>query len=277
MSDLRASILVIGDEILGGFVHDTNSHWIAKRLQSHGVPLDRVHTVPDTLEAIAESLRMELARSRPRLILTSGGIGSTPDDLTMEGVARTLGLPLEVHADIDARITKALEWTAARGATVTESHERAVRRMAQVPHGAYLLPGARGVAPGIAVDVDGGLDAGGATIVILPGIPGELTRIVSEGVEPTMLEGHGNPQHVVELTHGYPESTLNPVFDRLVADYPDVHLGSYPGRECLVRLKGTTDRVESAAGLVREAIAALDADPGNAELRAAWSARWSGG
>ena len=91
MSDLRASIVVIGDEILGGFVHDTNSHWLAGQLQTHGIPLDRVQTVPDTMAAIDEGLRMELGRSRPRLILTSGGIGSTPDDLTMEAVAATLG------------------------------------------------------------------------------------------------------------------------------------------------------------------------------------------
>ena len=274
MSDLRASILVIGDEILGGFVHDTNSHWLAGRLQTLGIPLDRVHTVPDTLAAIDEALRLELGRARPRLIVTSGGIGSTPDDLTMEAVAATLGTPLEVNAEIDRRISLALEWSARTGMAVSEAHERSMRRMARVPSGTYLLEGARGVAPGIAVDVDGGLREGGVTIVVLPGIPQELVRIVSEGVEPALLEGFGHPQHVVEVTHGYPESTLNPVFDRLVEDFGDVHLGSYPGKECLVRLKGERDRVEAAAEVVRAELARLDADPGSAALREAWAARW---
>ncbi|WP_370323855.1 competence/damage-inducible protein A [Euzebya sp.] len=276
MSQASASIVVIGDEILGGFVHDTNSHWLAGRLQDLGIPLDRVQTVPDTLAAIDEALRLELARSRPRLIMTSGGIGSTPDDVTMAGVAATLGVGLEVDDDIDAAITRALEWTAAQGVAVTDAHERAMRRMAEVPAGAYLLAGARGVAPGVAVDVDGGLAGGGATIVILPGIPGELRRIFDTGVAAELLTGLGSPQHVVELTHPYPESTLNPLFDRLVEEFDDVHLGSYPGNPCTVRLKGARPRVEAAADLVRDHLAALEGDPSSTRLREAWAARWTG-
>ena len=274
MSDLSASIVVIGDEILGGFVQDTNSHWLAKQLQAHGIPLERVQTVPDTLEGIDEALRMELARERPRLLLTTGGIGSTPDDLTMEAVAATLGRPLVVNDEIDGRITKALEWTALQGMPVTDEHERAMRRMAQVPEGTYLLSGARGVAPGVAVDVDGGLGAGGATIVILPGIPSEMRRIYSDGIEPTLLAGLGHRLHVWETTHRYPESSLNPVFARLVEDFPDVHLGSYPGEECIIRLKGEQDRVEQAIAVVTGYLAELDADPHAQQLKDAWAERW---
>jgi molybdopterin-biosynthesis enzyme MoeA-like protein len=112
--------------------------------------------------------------------------------------------------------------------------------------------------------------------VILPGIPGELERITLESIEPLLLVGRGEPQHVAELTHPYPESTLNPLFDRLVAEYPDVHLGSYPGRECIVRLKGREDRVEAAMALVRAELADLADDPGAAGLRASWAARHDG-
>jgi nicotinamide-nucleotide amidase len=276
VGDLRASIVVIGDEILGGFVADTNSGWIAAQLQRLGVPLDRVVTVPDGRDAIAEALRGELARVRPRVVFTSGGIGSTPDDLTLEAVAATLGVRLVVEPEIEARITRALEWTAAQGVTVSDEHARSMRKMARVPDGAYLLPGAAGVVPGIALDVDGGsVDAAGATLVVLPGIPGELQRIVRDGVEPALLTGRGDPQHVAELTHPYPESTLNPVLDRLVAHYPDVHLGSYPGRECLIRLKGRRERVEAALGEVRAYVDALRADPASEQLRAAWQSRWA--
>lgn len=274
--EASASIVVIGDEILGGFVQDTNSHWLAGRLQALGIPLDRVQTVPDTLEAIDEGLRLELTRARPRLIMTSGGIGSTPDDLTMAGVARTLGLDLEVNDDIDRRISGALEWTVAQGVALTEGHERAMRRMAQVPAGAYLLQGAKGVAPGVAVDVDGGMVEGGVTIVILPGIPSELRRIFDAGIVPDLLGGFGTPQHVVEVTHPYPESTLNPLFDRLVVDFPDVHLGSYPGMPCIVRLKGVRTRADAAADAVRAYLEELEADPASRRLRDAWAARWGG-
>jgi molybdenum cofactor synthesis domain-containing protein len=275
MSRLRASVVVIGDEILGGFVQDTNSGWMARRLTALGVPLERVVTVPDELDAIDEALAAELGRARPRVVLTSGGIGSTPDDLTLEAVARHLGRGLRTEPDIDARITQALAWTAGQGVTISEGHERSMRKMARVPDGAYLLPAASGVAPGVAVDVDGGARTdGGATIVVLPGVPSEFRRIVAEGVEPALLAGRGHPLHVVEVTHPYPESTLNPVLDRIVAEYPDVHLGSYPGVECIVRLQGPEDRAEDAAELVRAFLAELDRDDGAMRIREGWKRRW---
>ncbi|CAN5606697.1 MAG: molybdopterin-binding protein [Actinomycetota bacterium] len=276
MSRLRVSVIVIGDEILGGFVADTNSGWLAGRLQVIGVPLDRVVTVPDEYHAIDETLATELARSRPRLVITSGGIGSTPDDLTLESVAGHLGVSMRTEAAIDERITAALEWTAQQGVTVTEGHAASMRKMARVPAPAYLLPGNEGLVPGIAVDLDGGLQAcAGATIVVLPGVPGELRRIMTEGVEPALLAGRGEPQHVAEVTHGYPESTLNPVLDRLVAEYPDVHVGSYPGAQCVIRLKGDKARVEAGMELVTDYLDGLATDPGAASLLAGWRARWA--
>ena len=273
---LRVSMIVIGDEILGGFVQDTNSSFVARRLQTLGVPFERVVTVSDELGDIVEALHGELARSRPRVLLTSGGIGSTPDDRTIEAVAATLGVGLRVERSVDARITEAIAWAAERGVRHGETHDRAMRKMALVPEPAYLLPGAQGVAPGLAVDVDGGSDAAtGATVVVLPGIPSELQRIVADGIEPALLQGRGVPQHVVELRHGYAESTLNPALDQLVAEFPDVHLGSYPGHTCLIRLKGGHDRVEAAAAVVRKELERLDALAGSEALRQRWQSRWT--
>jgi molybdenum cofactor synthesis domain-containing protein len=275
MPRLRVSIVVIGDEILGGFVQDTNSHWLAGRLHALGVPLDRVTTVPDELDAIDEAVRTELDRARPRVLLTTGGIGSTPDDLTMQAVAHTLGRGLVVEPHIDARITQALEWTAHQGVDVSDAHERSMRKMALVPEGAYLLSGAKGVAPGVAVDVGGGsaTDAG-ATIVILPGVPHELKRIVEHGVEPLLLAGRGEPLHVAEVRHPYPESTLNPALERVLAEFPELHLGSYPGQECVIRLKGPRQSVEAAAMMLEASVAAFAEDPSSERLRVAWQARW---
>lgn len=276
-SPLRASIVVIGDEILGGFVQDTNSGWLAARLRVLGVPLDRVVTVPDTPEAIDEALRAELARPRPRVVVTSGGIGSTPDDVTLAAVAATLGTGLRTDEAIAGAIDRSLARSAALGIAVAPDHAASMRKMARVPEAAYLLPGAEGVAPGVAVDVDGGSGRdGGATIVVLPGVPSEFRRIVAEGLEPGLLVGRGAPEHVVELRHGYPESALNPVFDRVVAEFGDVHLGSYPGQECIVRLQGPDrDRVEEAAALVRSFLADLTAAPGAERAQQRWRRRWA--
>lgn len=274
---LRASVLVIGDEILGGFVQDTNSGYLAGRLQTLGVPLDRVVTVADELDAIGQALHAELQRSRPRVVLTSGGIGSTPDDLTLAAIARALGRTLVRHPEIDERLRGALEWTTARGVEVSEEHERAVRRMALVPDGAYLLAGARGVVPGIAISVDEGAgEVGGATIIVLPGIPAELQRIMVEGVEPELLAGRGRPQHVRELSHPYPESLLTPLLERLVREHPNLHVGSYPGEECVIRLKGDVEDVEAGMAQVQAALDTIEADPSKRSLGAAWQTRRRG-
>jgi molybdenum cofactor synthesis domain-containing protein len=272
---LHASIVVIGDEILGGFVRDTNSGWLAERLHALGVPLDRIVTVPDDVGAISEVLQTELARSRPRILLTSGGLGSTPDDLTIESVAASLGVGLQVEPHIDAWITRILEWTTAQGAEIGPEHERAMRKMARVPQGARLLCGVGGLAPGIAVDVDSGCHAeDGATIVVMPGVPSELKRVMCQGVEPSLLRGRGAPLYVAEIRHGYPESALSPLLDRLVVDFGDLHVGSYPDRECMIRLKGTPERVEQAMDVIRAFLAELDANPSSHRLRAAWGTRW---
>lgn len=273
---LRASIVIIGDEILGGFVRDTNSGWLAERLHALGVPLDRVVTVPDQTAAIDEALATELRRVRPRIVLTSGGVGSTPDDLTLAAVAASLGLKLAVDPEIDVLVTRALRWTEAQGGRVTPEHERAMRKMSKIPEGARVLASKGGFAPGIAVDIDGGChDDVGVTIAVLPGVPSELMRIMRQGIEPTLLAGRGAPMHVVEICHSYPESTLTPLLDRLVAEFPDVHLGSYPNRECTVRLKGSPERVDQAAALIREFLGGLDRTPGSSRLRAAWQSHWS--
>jgi nicotinamide-nucleotide amidase len=277
MSDrLRASIVVIGDEILSGYVADTNSGWLAERLQAIGVPLDRVQTVPDDLDAIGEAIGTELARSRPRLVLTSGGIGSTPDDVTLAAVARHLGRDLVVESAIDSHITRALAWSAEQGVAASPDHERLMRKMALLPEGASLLPGTGGITPGVALAVDGGLDEpNGATIVVLPGVPAQLRRIMTDGIEPALLAGRGEPDHVLEVHHPYPESILSPVLERIVLAHPQVHVGSYPGTECTVRLKGPKAEVVEAMALVEDALAELAADPAAARLSAAWQARWS--
>lgn len=271
---LEASIVVIGDEILGGFVEDTNSGWLAKRLQAHGVPLTRIHTVPDTFAAIDDALQSELARRRPRLVITTGGIGSTPDDVTYEAVAASLGRDLVVEPAISHRIELALEWTRSHGIEVTDEFAWHMMRMARVPEGATLLREHRGWSPGVRVDVDRGIDEDGATVVVLPGVPSQVRAIVRDAVEP-LLEGRNKRHAVAEVTHGFPESALNLCFARVLSEYPEVKLGSYPGVPMIVRLSGPEPDVDAAAGEVRRYISELQADPAGSRLEQAWSERFA--
>jgi molybdenum cofactor synthesis domain-containing protein len=271
---LEASIVVIGDEILGGYVVDTNSPWLARKLGAHGVPLTRVHVVADEPEAIDEALQAELARSRPRIIFTSGGIGSTPDDLTYEAVAASLDRDLVLDPTIAGRIEGALSWTREQGIDVTEDFAWHLQRMARVPAGSRLLREERGWVPGVAVDVDGGCASEvGASVLVLPGVPSEFRAIVEEAVEPDLLAGRNEVPSVVEIEHSFPESVLNLTFVEVLDRFPDVKLGSYPGRRMLVRLVGPAPAVEGAAVEVRRAIAEIEASPAGARLAAAWAAR----
>jgi nicotinamide-nucleotide amidase len=272
---LESSMVVIGDEILGGYVTDTNSPWLTERLRHHGVPLTRIHVVPDDHGAIDEALQSELARSRPRLIVTSGGIGSTPDDLTYEAVAASLGRELVEDPVITGRIEGALAWSREQGLEVTDAFAWHLMRMARVPRDSWLLRSEAGWVPGVAVDVDGGCDAGGVTICILPGVPSEFRAIVTEAIEPSLLDGRNVPPTVVEIEHGFPESALNLTFVEVLANQPEVKLGSYPGRPMLVRLSGPADPVAAAAATVRAALSALEASPAGARLASAWTSRRS--
>ncbi len=285
---LEASLIVVGDEILSGYVTDTNSPWLADRLREHGVPLTRVHTVPDDAAAIDEALTAELARSRPRVVFTSGGIGSTPDDLTYEAVAASLGRALVEDPAMGQRIQGALAWSREQGLDVTDEFAWHLGRMARIPAGSRLLWREGGWSPGVAVDVDGGVDGGlegpgggtpvgrhrggprGATVVVLPGVPSEFRAIVGQVIEPQLLADRNEVPAVRELEHPYPESVLNTTFTELMRREPEVKLGSYPGRPMLVRLSGPEDAVDRAAELVRTALDELDASPAGRRLAAAW-------
>ncbi|MEX2505095.1 MAG: molybdopterin-binding protein [Egicoccus sp.] len=271
---LEASMVVIGDEILGGHVADANSGWLAGRLIEHGVPLSRVHVVPDEFDAIDEALSAELARARPRLIVTSGGIGSTPDDITYEAVAASLGLGLVENPVIGRKLDGALDWTRDQGIEVTDAFADHFRRMARIPAGGRLLRHGTSWVPGVAVDVEGGCDHdGGATIAILPGVPSEFRAIVAQALEPDVLHGRNPLPTIVEIEHPFPESTLNEVFAAVIERHPEVRLGSYPGERMLVRLHGPDDAVQAAATFVREGIDDLHRSPGGARLAASWAAR----
>jgi molybdenum cofactor synthesis domain-containing protein len=271
---LAASMLVIGDEILGGFVTDTNSPWLADRLRAHGVPFERIHVVADDAAEIAIALTLELARSRPRVIVTSGGIGSTPDDITFEAIAAALGRPLVLDATLEAAMDGIAVRTREAGFATSDAFLHHLMRMARIPQGSRLMARDGGWTPAVCVDIDGGADAAdgqGASVVILPGVPSEFRALLTDAIEPRLLAGRNVVPKVVELTHGFPESLLNLTFVELSERWPAVKLGSYPGRPMIVRLTGPDDAVDEAATFVRGALDTLEADPASARLPQRWT------
>lgn len=271
---LRASVIVVGDEILDGYVEDTNSRWLARRLREAGVALRRIVTVPDEVDVVAGAVRGELERARPRLVITTGGIGSTPDDVTYEAVAVALDRELVAHPLLSERVEGALTWTGSHGVEVDGEMRHHMHRMARVPAGATLLAEETRWSPGVRVDVDGGVDApAGATLAVLPGVPGQLRDIYREAVHPRLVAGRGEPPAVAEVTHGFPESALNPCFAALVEHYPELKVGSYPGVPMMVRLRGRAGDVAAARAELERYLSDLEGDPAGARLRRGWMAR----
>lgn len=207
--DLRAEIVAIGDELTTGQRLDTNSQWISRELGFLGVPVAFHTTVTDSLEdGIAA---FALARQRADVIVVTGGLGPTADDLTRDVLARVAGVPLELSAtalaDVEARFAR-------RAAPMPESN----RRQALFPRGSRIIVNPEGTAPGIDLDLprDGG---GAARVFALPGVPGEMITMWQATVGPAilaMLPGAGTIRFRRIKCFGAGESAIEAMLPDLV-------------------------------------------------------------
>jgi nicotinamide-nucleotide amidase len=176
--EVRAGILVTGNEVLNATITDRNSPWLSEVLAGEGVAVDRVLVVPDDDEAIGDGL--EHLRSRGvDLILTSGGLGPTADDRTAAAVGRFTGREMVLDPGMEARIREILnQYAAARGNDVPlEGLDEANRKQAMVPEGSTPLDPV-GTAPGLVVP-----GPGGVVVVVLPGPPRELQPMWAAAAE----------------------------------------------------------------------------------------------
>ncbi len=181
----RAGIVVTGTEVLTGRVSDRNGPWLAEQLRTLGVDIAGTLVVGDRPADLRWALR-SLRDLGVDLIVTSGGLGPTADDLTGEIVAQEQGRPLRLDAVLEERIGAIVaDLMARRGWTVSaEATALAVRKQALVPAGASVL-GPAGTAPGLVVPIGSGV---GPPVVVLPGPPWELQRLWPAAVaDPAVL------------------------------------------------------------------------------------------
>jgi molybdenum cofactor synthesis domain-containing protein len=210
MPDPTAAIVVVGNEILSGKTEDTNSRFLIRELRELGVRVVRLVVVPDVVDEVATAVRECSARCDH--VFTSGGVGPTHDDITLEGVARAFGVPLQRHPQLE-RVLRDFY-----GERITESH----LRMAQVPEGSELV--GRGSWPALCC----------RNVYVLPGVPELLRRKFSAIRE----RFRGDAFHLGEVFSSLDEGLLAAILEAVVADFPDVEVGSYP------RLVGTEWRVK---------------------------------
>ena len=200
-----AALVVIGDEILSGRTHDRNIAQVASWLQVQGIRLMEVRVVPDVEERIAEAVNA--LRNSHDYLFTTGGIGPTHDDITVDAVAKALGLPVVVHPEA-RRILE--DYYSTRGG-ITEAR----LRMARVPRDAELIPNRMSGAPGIRI----------GNVFLMAGVP-HITAQMLDALTGT-LEG-GAPLLSETIGCWVPDSEVADLLREIEQAHADCQIGSYP-------------------------------------------------
>jgi len=216
---MRAEIVTTGTELLLGQIDDTNATYLARQLRNLGIDLFFRSTVGDNEFRIAQVL--EQALSRADLIITTGGLGPTVDDVTRDGVARATGRPLLLHPDLLEQIAA---FFGRLGSTMTANN----RRQACLPEGCIPIENPVGTAPGFIVEDKRG------TIITLPGVPRELYFLMEHAVVPYLQKRLGSQDHIVTRvlrTVGIGESRIDQaIADLEMSSNPTVGLAAHPGQ-----------------------------------------------
>ena len=200
-----AALVVIGDEILSGRTHDRNIAQVASWLQVQGIRLMEVRVVPDAEDAIGEAVNA--LRAKHDYLFTTGGIGPTHDDITVDAVARALEVPVIVHPEA-RRILE--DYYATRGGL-----SDARLRMARVPEGADLIPNRMSGAPGIKI----------GNVYMMAGVPA-ITAQMLDALTGT-LEG-GAPLLSETVGGWIQESAVADILREVEKAHPKCQIGSYP-------------------------------------------------
>ena len=200
-----AALIVVGDEILSGRTHDKNIAQVATWLGVQGIRLREVRVVPDDMAALIEAVNA--LRARNDYLFTTGGIGPTHDDITVDAVAEALGVPVVIHPAAGAMLTRSYE---TRGGI-----NPARLRMARVPEGADLIPNRLSGAPGIQV----------GNVFLMAGVPG-ITAQMLDGLTGT-LEG-GLPLLSATIGCWVAESEVADLLRETEKAHADCQIGSYP-------------------------------------------------
>lgn len=201
-----AALIVIGDEILSGRTHDKNIAQIASWTQVQGIRLSEVRVVPDVLERIVEAVNA--LREQYDYLFTTGGIGPTHDDITVDAVAAALGVDVIVHPEARAILEK---YYADKPGGLTDAR----LRMARVPEGAELIPNRMSGAPGIKL----------GNIHLMAGVP-HITAGMLDALTGT-LEG-GAPLISETVGCWTAESEVADILREVEKAHEDCQIGSYP-------------------------------------------------
>ncbi len=212
----KAEIISIGYELLIGKTVNTNATWIARKLTFYGFRVQRITVIGDSLEEISGALKEALSRG-PKVIITTGGLGPTFDDMTSKAIAVALELEWTLNE-------KALEEVKRKYEKMGLELNEVRKKMAMMPAGAIPLHNPVGTAPGIFLKYHD------VYLFALPGVPAEMKGIFEEEVEPRIKEIAPKLRFYQKYLYvgGIPESSAAPALEEVMKRVPRVYIKSHP-------------------------------------------------
>lgn len=226
-------IICIGNELLIGKTLNTNAQWIAKQTRAFGANVKRITVVGDDVTDISEAIR-EALRRKPKYIVTTGGLGPTFDDKTLEGMAKALNRKLVVNVEALSMVKEKYETYAREKGTAPVELTRARVKMATLPEEAEPVLNPVGTAPGVRLDVEQ------TTLIALPGVPSEMKAIFDRCVLPMIKQASSESAFYEEsfFVEGVMESDLAPLIDKVMRNNAGVYVKSHPkGKESVSHIE----------------------------------------
>jgi len=223
-AQITAEILIVGNELLNGTTLDTNSHWVSQELTKLGVRVTRKTTIRDELDVIVSTFK-ECIRRKPEWLFSLGGLGPTYDDMTIQGLAKSIGKELYLDDTAVQMLKDSYERRRKMFNRPIRRMPKASLKMAMIPSGATPLYNSVGSAAGVLLKIEK------SRIVSLPGVPSEMKAIFTEELVPLIQETSSkfiNAEEWLEVI-GTSESRLSLPVARISKKYsPLLYVKSHP-------------------------------------------------
>jgi molybdenum cofactor synthesis domain-containing protein len=263
---LHLEIIAVGRDLLRGHVTETNGAAIAKFFAERGGLVHRITVIDDSERVVETALREALDRN-PHLVVLTGGLGPAPDDVTLAGVARTLGQPLTLSQVAREMVEETYQELARTRRVRSAGMNLAREKMCRIPVGSTPLANTRGIPPGVLCKLPGG-----SAVLCLPGAPDESAAMLREStplLHELLPRGHTARR---EVEAPFPdESMLRPLLEQMASEFPGLWVTSRPvksGRHretrVLVSFEATAPSEEDANTVVSGAVRRLLAIVGGA-------------
>lgn len=239
---MKAEIIAIGSELLLGQLVDTNSSYIAKRLAENGIELIQTSTVGDDLPRMEEVIKEAITRSQ--VVITTGGIGPTEDDLTREAIAEVFQRPLTFQPHLMEQIETLFK---KRGFRMAENN----RKQAYIPEGSIPIENPKGTAPGFIVEYSNG------SIISIPGVPPEMEYLMENTVIPYLRRRFDIKRQVIQYkvlrACGLGESAIGLQIKDLMKGSQNPSVGTLASiGDIRIRITANAENPEAASNLIQK-------------------------